>query len=189
MPSRNFYPIPPMKREDGIAYIALGLGKTVVEGERALRFSPKHPTSMPQFSTVDDILSNAQRYFYALKIRSYPEELTFHRYSNLERREVDEAEEEFPVRALASTYIPDEHRIRDSGYLKGPKVLTFAQILKYNVFPLPSLLSDFLDLGRRAMGCPVEIEFSATLSPEPAQKSNFFFLQMSPWSRTWSPSM
>ncbi|MCX5878598.1 MAG: phosphoenolpyruvate synthase/pyruvate phosphate dikinase, partial [Deltaproteobacteria bacterium] len=157
-----------------------GLGKTVVEGERALRFSPKHPTSMPQFSTVDDILSNAQRYFYALKIRSYPEELTFHRYSNLERREVEEAEEEFPVRALASTYISDEHRIRDSGYLKGPKILTFAQILKYNVFPLPSLLSDFLDLGRRAMGCPVEIEFSADLSPDPAQKSRFFFLQMRP---------
>ncbi|RPJ20372.1 MAG: phosphoenolpyruvate synthase/pyruvate phosphate dikinase, partial [Desulfobacteraceae bacterium] len=178
--SHNFYPIPPMKREDGIAYIALGLGKTVVEGERALRFSPRHPMSMPQFSTVDDILSNAQRYFYALKIRSYPEDLSFQRYSNLERREVDEAEEEFPVRALASTYIPDEHRIRDSGYLKGPKILTFAQVLKYNAFPLPSLLSDFLELGRRAMGCPVEIEFSATLSPDPAQKSNFFFLQMRP---------
>ncbi len=178
--SHNFYPIPPMKREDGIAYIALGLGKTVVEGERALRFSPRHPNSMPQFSTVDDILSNAQRYFYALKIKSYPEELTFHRYSNLEKREVDDAEEEFPVRALASTYIPDEHRIRDSGYLKGPKILTFAQILKYNVFPLPSLLSDFLDLGRRAMGCPVEIEFSADLSPDRAQKSSFFFLQMRP---------
>jgi len=178
--SHNFYPIPPMKREDGIAYIALGLGKTVVEGERALRFSPRHPTSMPQFSTVDDILSNAQRYFYALKIRSYPEELSFHRYSNLERREVDEAEDDFPVRALASTYIPEEHRIRDSGYLKGPKILTFAQILKYSVFPLPSLLSDFLDLGRRAMGCPVEIEFSATLSPDQKQKPSFFFLQMRP---------
>ena len=178
--SHNFYPIAPMKREDGIAYIALGLGKTVVEGERALRFSPRHPTSMPQFSTVDDILSNAQRYFYALKIRSYPDELTFHRYSNLERREVDDAEEELPVRALASTYIPDEHRIRDSGYLKGPKILTFAQILKYNLFPLPSLLNDFLDLGRRAMGCPVEIEFSATLSPDAADKSSFFFLQMRP---------
>jgi hypothetical protein len=178
--SHNFYPIPPMKREEGIAYIALGLGKTVVEGERALRFSPRHPTSMPQFSTVADILANAQRYFYALKTRSYPEELTFHRYSNLERREVDEAEEEYPVKTLASTYIPDEHRIRDSGYLQGPKILTFAQVLKYNVFPLPSLLNDFLDLGRRAMGCPVEIEFSATLSPDPARKSSFFFLQMRP---------
>jgi hypothetical protein len=178
--SHNFYPVRPMKREDGIAYIALGLGKTVVEGERALRFSPRHPTSMPQFSTVDDILSNAQRYFYALKIKSYPAELSFHRYSNLERREVDEAEGEFPVQALASTYIPEEHRIRDSGYLKGTKILTFAQVLKYNAFPLPSLLSDFLDLGRRAMGCPVEIEFSATLSRDRAQKSRFFFLQMRP---------
>ena len=185
--SHNFYPVYPMKREEGIAYIALGLGKTVVEGERALRFSPKHPTSMPQFSTVDDILANAQRYFYALKIRSYPEELTFHRYSNLERREVDDAEEEFPVRALASTYVPEEHRIRDSGYSNGPKILTFAQILKYNVFPLPSLLNDFLDLGRRAMGCPVEIEFSATLGSDTANKSRFFFLQMRPMVADMEP--
>ncbi len=185
--SHNFYPIPPMKREDGITYVALGLGKTVVEGERALRFSPKHPTSMPQFSTVDDILSNAQRYFYALKIRGYPADLTFHKHSNLERRAVDEAEEEFPVRALASTYIPEEHRIRDSGYLNGPKILTFAQVLKYNIFPLPSLLSHFLDLGRRAMACPVEIEFSASLSADPTQKSSFFFLQMRPMVADMEP--
>jgi hypothetical protein len=185
--SHNFYPIPPMKREDGITYVALGLGKTVVEGERALRFSPRHPTAMPQFSTVDDILTNAQRYFYALKIRNYPEDLAFDRYSNLEKREVDEAEDEFPVKALASTYIPDEHRIRDFGTLKGPKILTFAQILKYNAFPLPSLLSDFLDLGRRAMGCPVEIEFSATLSRDQVKKGSFFFLQMRPMAADVEP--
>jgi CheY-like chemotaxis protein len=185
--SHNFYPILPMKREDGITYIALGLGKTVVEGERALRFSPRHPMAMPQFSTVDDILTNAQRYFYALKIRNYPADLVFDRYSNLEKREVDEAEDEFPVKALASTYIADEHRIRDFGTLRGPKILTFAQILKYNAFPLPSLLSDFLDLGRRAMGCPVEIEFSATLSPDQEKKGSFFFLQMRPMAADVEP--
>ena len=98
--SLNYYPISPMKREDGIAYIALGLGKTVVEGERALRFSPKYPEMLPQFSTVDDILKNAQRFFYALKIKNYPLGLTFEKHSNLEKREIDEAETEFPIRSF-----------------------------------------------------------------------------------------
>ncbi len=178
--SQNYYPVSPMKREDGIAYIALGLGKTVVEGERALRFSPRHPRVTPQFSTVDDILNNAQRFFYALRIRNYPQELRFDEHSNLERREVDEAESEFPVRALASTYVPEEHRIRDSGYLSGPKIMTFAAILKYHQFPLAPLLSDFIDLGRGAMGCPVEIEFSLNLGTAEHPKKDFHFLQMRP---------
>lgn len=178
--SHNFYPVHPMKPEDGIAHIALGLGKTVVEGEKSLRFSPKYPKVMPQFSIVDDILANAQRFFYALKIRDYPEDLNFPKHSNLEKREVDDAQAEFPVRTLASTYIPEEHRIRDTGYMPGPKVLTFAQVLKYNTFPLAPLLRDLLELGRKGMGCPVEIEFSVTLGSEKDAKSNFSFLQMRP---------
>ncbi|MFO7970908.1 MAG: PEP/pyruvate-binding domain-containing protein [Desulfobacterales bacterium] len=178
--SHNFYPVSKMKPEEGIAHIALGLGRTVVEGGRTVRFSPKYPSVMPQFSMIDDILANAQRFFYALKIKNYPDELNFRKYSNLERREVDDAETEYPVKALASTYIPEEHRIRDTGYMPGPKILTFSQILKYNIFPLPDLLSDLLELGRKGMGCPVEIEFSVNLSPDKKKKSDFFFLQMRP---------
>ncbi|MDM8552195.1 PEP/pyruvate-binding domain-containing protein [Desulfobacterales bacterium HSG2] len=179
--SHNFYPVPPMKQEEGIAHIALGMGKTVVEGERTVRFSPKYPNIMPQFSTVDDILKNSQRYFYALKTKDYPDNLLFAENSNLEKREIDDAETEFPVKALAGTYIPEEHRIRDSGYLEGPKILTFAHVLKYGILPLPDLLSDLLDLGRKGMGCPVEIEFSVNLSPDKKQKSDeFLFLQMRP---------
>ncbi|GBC60468.1 phosphoenolpyruvate synthase/pyruvate phosphate dikinase [Desulfonema ishimotonii] len=178
--SHNFYPVSHMKPDDGIAYIALGLGKTVVEGGRALRFSPRYPNILPQFSTVDDILNNAQRFFYALRIRQYPEALNFDKFSNLERREIDDAEAELPVKMLASTYVPEEHRIRDSGYMPGPKVLTFASVLKHNILPLPELLSDLLDLGRKAMGCPVEIEFSVNLNPDRHQKNNFYFLQMRP---------
>lgn len=177
--SRNFYPVSPMKAEDGIAHIALGLGRTVVEGERALRFSPKYPSVLPQFSTVDDMLENSQRFFYALKVRDYPESLQFDRYSNLEKREIDDAEAEFPVKALCSTYIPEEHRIRDTGHIPGPKVLTFAQLLKFKTLPLPDLLYDLLSLGRKGMGCPVEIEFSMDLS-ENGKKGAFYFLQMRP---------
>jgi CheY-like chemotaxis protein len=178
--SHNFYPVSHMKPEEGIAHIALGLGKTVVEGEKTLRFSPKYPAIMPQFSTVDDILAGAQRSFYALKIKNYPDDLNFEEHSNLEKREVDDAEKEFPVMTLASTYVPEEHRIRDTAYIKGPKILTFAQILKYNLLPLPGLLTDLLELGRRGMGCPIEIEFSMNINPDKKKKSYFYLLQMRP---------
>lgn len=178
--SYNFYPVAPMKAEDGIATIALGLGKTVVEGERSLRFSPKYPQITPQFSTVDDILENAQRQFYALRIRNYPENLSFEQDSNLEKREVDEAENEFPVTALASTYVPEEHRIRDTGYMAGSKVVTFSSILKHNIFPLPELLADLMALGRKGLGCPVELEFSVNLRSDKGRKGDFFLLQVRP---------
>jgi len=150
--SHNFYPVSRMRPEEGIAHIALGMGKTVVEGEKTLRFSPKHPEIMPQFSTVKDILANAQRFFYALRIRNYPDGPELWRDSNLEKRDIDDAENEFPIKTLASTYVPEEDRIRDTGYMPGPKVLTFAQVLKYRVFPLPELLSDLLILGGKGMG-------------------------------------
>ena len=178
--SHNFYPVSKMKPEEGIAHIALGLGKTVVEGERTLRFSPKYPSILPQFSSVDDILANAQRFFYALKIRNYPDELNFQNYSNLEKREINDAEDEYPVKILSSTYVPGEHSIRETGYMPGPKVLTFDRILKHETFPLSNLLSDMLELGRKGMGCPVEIEFSVNLSSDKMKKSGFFFLQMRP---------
>lgn len=178
--SHNFYPVSHMKPEEGIAHIALGLGKTVVEGEKTLRFSPRYPKIMPQFSTVNDILANAQRFFYALRIRNYPEGPELWRDSNLEKRELDEAENEFPVKTLASTYVPEEDRIRDSGYIPGPKILTFSQVLKYDIFPLPGLLTDLLVLGRKGMGCPVEIEFSVDLHSEKGHRDEFNFLQIRP---------
>jgi len=178
--SYNFYPVSHMKSEEGIAHIALGLGKTVVEGEKTLRFSPRYPKVMPQFSSVQDILTNAQRFFYALRIKNGVEDPRLWKDSNLEKREVDDAEKEFPVRTLASTYVPEEDRIRDTGYIQGPKILTFSQVLKYDIFPLPQLLSDLLKLGQKGMGCPIEIEFSVNLSPDKKRKSEFNFLQIRP---------
>lgn len=181
--SHNFYPVSHMKPEEGIAHIAIGMGKTVVEGEKSLRLSPKYPGIHPQFSTVDDILANSQRYFYALKIRPFSQDIDFERDSNLVKREVDDAEGEIPVRMLASTYLPEEHIIRDSGFVSGPKIMTFASILKHKIFPLPEILTDFLELGRKALGCPVEIEFAVNLAPDrrhKEKKDDFFFLQLRP---------
>jgi hypothetical protein len=185
--SFNYYPIPPMKREEGIAYVALGLGNTVMKGERALRFSPRHPENLPQFSSVDDVLGNAQRFFYALRIKDDSTELRFGDDPNLERRAVDEAEDEFPVKILSSAYVKEEHRIRDSGQWAGPKILTFASVLKYPFFPLAPLLSDLVELGRSGLGAPVEIEYSVNLGTEAHPKKEFFFLQMRPMAARLGP--
>ncbi|MDJ0889123.1 MAG: PEP/pyruvate-binding domain-containing protein [Desulfobacterales bacterium] len=182
--SHNYYPIGKMKPEDGIAQVALGMGKTVVDGERALRFAPPYPDMLPQFSSVDDTLRNAQQTFYALEIKDVPDAPRFDTGANLVKRELADAEDEVPVRQLAGTYIVDEHRIRDSGFLQGPKVLTFAGVLKYDLFPLPALLTDILHLGRRGMGGAIEIEFAVNLDPASPGRGEFFLLQMRPMVMT-----
>ncbi len=176
--SYNCYPIAPMKPEDGIAHIALGLGKTVVEGEQSLRFSPAFPNSMPQFSTVEDILANSQRYFYVLRMKNYPPGLNFQTHCNLEKREINEAQDEYPVLSLTSTYFPEDARIRDI-QAPGTKITTFAQVLKHDIFPLPGLLRELLTIGRQGMGCDVEIEFALDLAEE-GRPGMFSFLQIRP---------
>jgi hypothetical protein len=178
--SYNYYPFAKMKPEEGIATIALGLGKTVMEGEKALRFSPKYPQLLPQRSTVEDILENSQQLFYALKMGGELPELGIHEDANLEKRDISDADQEAPVKLLASTYIPDEHRIRDSSHIEGYRILTFAQVLKFGQFPLAEVLSEVLDLGREGMGCPVELEFSMNMPQDPKRKSEFAFLQLRP---------
>jgi CheY-like chemotaxis protein len=174
--SYNYYPVPPMNSEDGIAYVALGFGKTVVEGERSLRFSPKYPQNLPQLSTTDDMLKNSQRSFYSLdcsNTASFAAE-----NSNLVRRELDSGVDEYPVRFLSSTYFPEEERVRDVD-LPGPKVLTFASLLKYDFFPFANVMNELIVLGREGMGCEMEIEFALDLEENP-QKSVFNFLQIRP---------
>lgn len=178
--SRNHYPIGPMAPEDGIARIALGFGQAVVDNEIDLRFSPRHPSVLPQFSSVEDILTHAQQRFYALRVRGYDEALGFDRGTNLELRHVTDAQDEAPVRALASTYLPEENRIRDSAAVPGPKVMTFAPVLKYGRFPLPGILEDILALGREGMGCDVDLEFCVDLAGGSRETDTFAVLQMRP---------
>ncbi len=177
--SRNFYPIAHLRPEDGLAHLAMGLGKTVVEGETALRFSPPYPQFLPQFSTVDDILENSQRFIYALKMADFPDNLAAND-GTLAKLEIDELEN-FPVfRLLAGTYVPDEHRIRDSSAVSGYPVLTFAGILKHGLLPLPELLTDVLEMGKQGMGSPVEIEFAMNIPEDGREKSELALLQIRP---------
>lgn len=182
--SYNFYPVSYMKPEEGVAHIALGLGKIVVDGGVALRFSPRYPEFLPQFSSVDNILKNAQRYFYALKIKettpadergvNYIENSDF----ELERLDIDDALDHRPVQNLVSTYSPEDNRMRDFFNKKGYPVLTFASILKFKTFPLGEIITDLLEIGKTGMGCPVEIEFAVNLHED--QKPEFSLLQIRP---------
>jgi CheY-like chemotaxis protein len=178
--SHNYYPFAKMKPEEGIATIALGLGRTVMEGEKALRFSPKYPQLLPQRSTVDDILENSQRYFYSLKMGGPYSELGINEDTNLHKREIDDVTYDLPMKLLASTYIPEEGRIRDSSHMPGYRVLTFSQILKYDLFPLPEILTEVLAMGQAGMGCPVELEFSVNLCQGKDCEPEFAFLQLRP---------
>lgn len=179
--SYNYYPFARMKPEEGIATIALGLGKAVMEGGKALRFSPRYPELLPQYATVNDILNNAQRQFYALRINEPVCRLRVDDEVTLLKRDIMDARDEDPVRMLTGTYVPEEQRIRDSTHIPGPLVLTFASILKYRVLPLAEILCDLLAIGREAMGCPVEMEFSVNLA-RAGRKPEFALLQIRPMS-------
>ena len=178
--SYNYYPISYMKPEDGLAHIALGLGKIVVEGGVALRFSPKYPQFLPQFSTVDDILQNSQRFFYALKMTGFPNNLASNEEATLEKLDIDETINHAPVRHLCSTYSAQDHRIRDGIQASGYPVCTFASVLKYQSLPLAEILSEILTIGRQGMGCPVEIEFAVRMPFDADEKTSFELLQIRP---------
>jgi CheY-like chemotaxis protein len=182
--SYNFYPIGRMKPEEGIAHIAVGLGKTVVEGGTALRFSPHHPQLLPQFSTVEDILQNAQQTFFALDLQEFPSDFgsaeNFMDDATLVRLDLQEALKNPSIRKLCSTYSPQDNRIRDVFSPRGHPVLTFAAILKYSTFPLSEILIEVLEMGRKGMGCPVEIEFSVDLPGDGDRPAEFALLQIRP---------
>lgn len=180
--SQNYYPIGHLKPEYGAARISLGFGRAASEGQQTLRFCPQFPNVLPQFTRVEDILENAQRFFYALNMTSDPEKAVDGIGIGLELRDVDGASDEWPVRYLSSVFIPEEKRIRDAAHLDGPRILTFNNILKYEMFPLAQLLTDLLELGRNGLGCPVEFEFSVDLASESGLKHRFHILQVKPMS-------
>lgn len=185
--SYNFYPISHMKAEHGIAHIALGFGRTVAEGASALRFSPRHPQFLPQFSTVEDILAHAQRSFYAMKLTGFPGKIKTAQQAadeavlvRLEVSDVAGDPAHIPVMQLSSTYIPDDHRIRDRAGSTGYPVITFANILKHDAFPLPEILVRILEIGEQGMASPVEIEFAVHLPDKTGQQPEFTLLQIRP---------
>jgi hypothetical protein len=176
--SQNYYPIDRIQPDDGMAQIALGFGKILGTGEGGLRFCPKFPNNLPDFSKTGDILANAQQRFYALPMGS--DRLSLDLNIDLELRNVADAINEPPLAGLVSTYVAQDDRIRDSATVEGAKLVTFAAILKHKTFPLAELLTDLLNLGREGMGCHVEFEFAVNLIGRPDEVPVFYLLQMRP---------
>jgi CheY-like chemotaxis protein len=185
--SYNFYPIAHLKAEEGISYIALGLGKIVMEGGKTLRFCPGYPQFLPQFSMVEDILENSQKYFYALKMDVFPQKDQFFadpaEDPTLAKLELMDAVDHPVVQQLCSTFHVQDNRIRDVFSSKGFPVLTFAGILKYNSFPLAQILAEVTRIGSRWMGSSVEVEFAVNLPGNGNKKPEFSLLQIRPMGR------
>ena len=177
--SHNFYPVAPQKASDGIVFMALGLGKTVVEGGNTVRFSPRYP-KRPQYTTIDDTLKNSQQEFYALDLNT-PLEKDVEVYETLLKPyPLDVAEKDGTLFYGGSTYSHQNYAIYDGLSRQGTRLVTFAPILKDSNSPVPKILEELLDLGRKGMGMPIEIEFAVNMSVPPGQPKEFGVLQMRP---------
>lgn len=174
--SHNFYPQPPARCEDGVVAVALGMGRTVVDGEPCVRFSPRHPQNLIEFSSVKDSLASSQREFYALDLgKSFGDG----EFVELRRYGLDVAERDGSLARTGSTYMPEDDRVVDGISRPGVRLVTFAQVLKHGAFPLPELLNHLLEFCARGTNSPVEIEFAGTFGTK-ERRPALAFLQLRP---------
>lgn len=178
--SLNFYPIGNEKAEDGIANIALGLGKYIVDGGQTLRFSPRHPHNILQMSTMDFALRETQTRYYALDLKNLTEQFSVDDSFNLLRLNLKDADADGALKFIVSTYDPYDQIIRDGYYPGGRKILSFVNILQHDVFPLADTLDQILHVGQDEMGRPVEIEFAVNIDPQNPAYATFYLLQIRP---------
>ena len=185
--SLNFYPIGNEKAEDGIANIALGLGKYIVDGGQTLRFSPRHPHNILQMSTMDFALRETQTRYYALDLKNLAEQFSVDDSFNLLRLNLKDADADGSLKFIVSTYDPYDQIIRDGSYPGGRKILSFVNVLQHDVFPLADTLDQILHVGQEEMGRPIEIEFAVNIDPMKTEQSRggsptatFYLLQIRP---------
>jgi len=177
--SHNYYPVAHMEPEDGFAVAGMGLGHYVVNGERAYRFSPKHPNV--EMSSIQSQLRDSQVEFIALDmINSEVDFCNDGSEANLNRLPISAAEEEGVLKHLASVYDADNERIEPGISTPGPRILNFANILKYEYVPLARALNLIMDVGKEALGSPVEMEYAVDLDRAENEKPSFFILQIKP---------
>jgi len=178
--SYNYYPVSHMLRKEGVAFLALGLGKTIADGEKSLRYCPSHPNILPQFYSTKSILNNTQNNFYALNLNNGKNPLKKGESGNLNQYDLSIAENDKELDHLASVITHEDNLIRDSLKYNGPRVLTFSSIIKYNHFPLNDILNEFIKRGENFIGCPFEMEFAININKN--KKSEFCLLQIKPMS-------
>ena len=176
--SINYYPIGDERAEDGIASLALGLGKYIVDGGQTLRVSPYHPNQVLQTSEMETALRETQTRFYALDMAHVGNDFKVDDGFNILNLKVKEAEKDRSLNFIASTYDPYDQVIREGIYEGGRKIISFGGVLQQGVFPLPELLQLSMKYGAESMRRPVEIEFACNLNDD--RTGNFYLLQIRP---------
>ena len=176
--SLNYYPIGEEKAEEGIVNLAVGLGKYIVDGGLTLRVCPYHPNKVLQTSEMEMALRETQTQFYALDMTNAGENFSVDDGFNILKLHVKEAEKDGALNYIASTYDPYDMVIRDGIYPGGRKVITFANILQHDVFPLANILRLAQHYGQDEMRRPVEIEFAVKLNED--RTGTFYLLQIRP---------
>lgn len=176
--SYNYYPFSHMKPEEGFAVMAVGLGTYVVEGEKAYRFSPKYPSI--EINSPKDQYKSSQVDFYAVDLQPQPLNLLEGEDAGLVKLGIDVAEKHGTIRHCASVYDINSNRIVPGLSYPGPRIINFANILKYNYIPLAETLELVLDVVKEALGSPVEIEFAVDLNKDENNKASFYLLQIKP---------
>lgn len=178
--SLNYYPINDEQTRDGVAQVAIGLGKYIVDGGVALRFSPRHPGKVLQTSTLDLALRDTQRQLYALPLNDLPEDFRVDDGFNIVRKNVQDFAKIDALKFMVSTYDINDQMLRDSHLGPGRKVVTFANMLRDEVFPLAGIVDFMLSRGQEAMQRPVEIEFAGNIGPDGNLKGRVYWLQIRP---------
>lgn len=178
--SLNYYPIGAEKPEDGIANIAMGLGKYIVDGGTTLRFSPAYPHNVLQTSTLDFALRETQTFFNALDLSNMQFIPQVDDGFNLSKISVRDAEKDGTLKFIASTFNVEDQTIYDGIYPGGRKIITFANILEHDVFPLANILSEVLSVSQLEMSRHIEIEFAVNLDYSSEKQHLFYLLQIRP---------
>lgn len=176
--SHNFYPVAHMKPDEGFAVAALGLGQYVVEGEKAFRFSPSYPNL--EIVSTKDLYKGSQVYFYAVNLEKENIDLLEGEDAGLIKLDIDESEKHGTLKHLASVYDPENDRISPGLDSYGPRIVNFANILKYEYIPLAKTITVILDVVKEALGSPVEIEFAVDLTKDKSGLASFYLLQIKP---------
>jgi CheY-like chemotaxis protein len=179
--SLNYYPINDEQPEDGVAEIAVGLGKYIVDGGLSLRLSPRHPEKVLQTSTLDLALRDTQTRLYALDMKNINDDFRVDDGFNIANRRVQEFADTKALKYLVSTFDPNDQVIRDTDKGFGRKVVTFANMLQHKVFPLAEAIDFMLVNGQAKMQRPVEIEFAGIVNHDGGEpKGKIYWLQIRP---------
>lgn len=177
--SLNYYPTGNERTEDGVAEVAVGLGKYIVDGGVGLRFSPRHPKSALQTSELKLALRDTQTKMYALDMHS-TEDFKVDDGFNIQKISVQDVAKTGALRYMVSTFDLQDNLLRDSDFGTGRRVVTFNNILKHNALPLAEAIDFMLNTGQKEMSRPVEIEFAGMITPQGELKGHLYWLQIRP---------